>query len=242
MVLSDNANTGAASTLLNCRGEFVDKMNPYIEHYTEGLPEKLAHELEGISAVSLYAGNAVIYRQGDDAECFYYIKKGRVRIFITSENGMEKTLSVVSKGAILGEAAFFDGQPRMSSAKAIQKCELVDSLFPVLKKIALTDMVRRNPDTALELLRLQAQTIRMLSSQVDSITFDSAEQRILHLLSQSMQNSGDNTIVITHEEIGNAVGVSRVTVSKIMSRLCSEGIIQTGYRCIKVLRPLTEEV
>ncbi len=215
----------------------MDKMNPYIEHYTEGLPEKLAHELEGISAVSLYAGNAVIYRQGDDAECFYYIKKGRVRIFITSENGMEKTLSVVSKGAILGEAAFFDGQPRMSSAKAIQKCELV-----VVNRYMLTDMVRRNPDTALELLRLQAQTIRMLSSQVDSITFDSAEQRILHLLSQSMQNSGDNTIVITHEEIGNAVGVSRVTVSKIMSRLCSEGIIQTGYRCIKVLRPLTEEV
>lgn len=215
----------------------MDKMNPYIEHYTEGLPEKLAHELEGISAVSLYAGNAVIYRQGDDAECFYYIKKGRVRIFITSENGMEKTLSVVSKGAILGEAAFFDGQPRMSSAKAIQKCELV-----VVNRYMLTDMVRRNPDTALELLRLQAQTIRMLSSQVDSITFDSAEQRILHLLSQSMQNSGDNTIVITHEEIGNAVGVSRVTVSKIMSRLCSEGIIQTGYRCIRVLKPLTEEV
>ena len=215
----------------------MDKMNPYIEHYTEGLPEKLAHELEGISAVSLYAGNAVIYRQGDDAECFYYNKKGRVRIFITSEKKKKKTLSVVSKGAILGEAAFFDGQPRMSSAKAIQKCELV-----VVNRYMLTDMVRRNPDTALELLRLQAQTIRMLSSQVDSITFDSAEQRILHLLSQSMQNSGDNTIVITHEEIGNAVGVSRVTVSKIMSRLCSEGIIQTGYRCIRVLKPLTEEV
>ncbi len=186
--------------------------------------------LENITAVRMFDKGRVIYHQGDTPDCFYYLKKGRVKIFITSEGGTEKTLSVIGKGAILGEASFFDGQPRMSSARAIARCELVS-----INKNILTDIIRKNPQTAMELLRLQAQTIRMLSAQVDSMTFTGATVRIAQFLIQSSHNSGSDTVAVTHEEIGSVVGVSRVTVSKIISRFVAEGIVKTGYKSIMIL-------
>ena len=175
----------------------------------------------------------IVYSQGDDAHSFYYLKRGRIKIFITSETGMEKTLSVIGKGAILGEAAFFDEQPRISSAKAILKSELVS-----IDQAVLTEIIRRNPQTAMELFKLQAQTIRMLSAQVDSITFSSADSRISKFLLESMHKSNNEFIVnTTHEEIASVAGVSRVTVSKFMIRLSNLEIIKTGYKIIKILNP-----
>ena len=71
-----------------------------------------------------YEKDQMIYWQEEQADCFYCIKKGRVKVFLSSENGMEKTITIVEQG-ILGEAAFFDHMPRVSSAKALVKTELI---------------------------------------------------------------------------------------------------------------------
>lgn len=211
----------------------TEKLNHYIQSYASGLPENLIQVFENIETIRVFEKNAVIYNQDEEAHSFYYLKKGRVKIFITSENGMEKTLTVIGKGAILGEAAFFDEQPRISSAKAMLKCELVS-----IDKNILMDIIRKNPHTAMELFKLQAQTIRMLSAQVDSITFLHADSRIAKFLLESMHKNNKNyTVNATHEEIASVAGVSRVTVSKLMTQLSRKNIVKTGYKTIVVLKP-----
>ena len=73
----------------------------------------------------LYSRGQVIYLQGEPGTCFYYLKKGRVRVFLISDEGSEKTVTVREAGSILGEAAFLDGEPRTTSARAVTDCELV---------------------------------------------------------------------------------------------------------------------
>ena len=198
----------------------------YIQDSQNIMSDLLVRTFEEMPMVRIFDKGRSIYRQGDNAECFYYLKKGRVRIFLASENGTEKTLSVIGKGSILGEAAFFDGQNRMSSASAVVKSELVS-----VNKSILTDIIRREPRTAFEIFRLQAQTIRMLSSQIDGMTFQTAKSRI----AQFLLRSAEDTISVTHEEIASIVGVSRVTVSKILSSLAEEGIVATGYQQIRLM-------
>ncbi len=198
----------------------------YIQDSQNIMSDLLVRTFEEMPMVRIFDKGRSIYRQGDNAECFYYLKKGRVRIFLASENGTEKTLSVIGKGSILGEAAFFDGQNRMSSASAVVKSELVS-----VNKSILTDIIRREPRTAFEIFRLQAQTIRMLSSQIDGMTFQTAKSRI----AQFLLRSAEDTISVTHEEIASIVGVSRVTVSKILSSLAAEGIVATGYQQIRLM-------
>lgn len=204
----------------------MEYINRYVETYASGLSKELTDVLENIPDVKQLLKNEVIYYQGEIAQNFFYLKKGRVRIFMTSENGMEKTLNTISRGTIFGEAAFFDGKPRVSSARALVRCEIV----PITRKV-LEDTFRSHPETAIELLRFQAHTIRMLSAQVDSITFLSAESRVAgFLLDSSEEKDGKTCVFSTHEEIGNAVGASRVTVSRILNKFCRLGYIKTGYK------------
>ncbi len=191
----------------------------------------LTEIFESMPMVRIFDKDRIIYSQGDKPDCFYYLKNGRIKIYITSENGTEKTLSVIDKGAILGEAAFFDERERMSSAKALTRSELI----PISKNI-LTEIIRHYPRAAFELFRLQAQTIRILSQQVDSIAFLSAKSRLCSFLKESgLQNN--NIVTATHEEIGSIIGATRVTVSKLIGELTYLGAIRTGYRKIQILDP-----
>ena len=182
---------------------------------------------ENMPMVRVYDRDKLIYIQGERPECFYYLKHGRVRIYISSRDGEEKTISVVTDGAVLGQAAFFDGRARMSCASAVEKSELV-----TVNRGLLTDIIRKSPECALELLRLQADTIRVLSQELDSMAFRSADSRIASILLEMSRQSSE--IRLTHEELSGLAGVSRVTVSRIISRLNAEGIIKSGYGKITV--------
>lgn len=164
---------------------------------------------------------SIIYHQGDKARCFYYLKKGRVKVVMTSADGMEKTLSTASAGEILGEAAFFDKMPRISSAYALTNIEVI-----AVDEAKLLSLIKDNPELALALLEIQATRIRQLSSQIDAITFMKADGRIASLL---LQSASSNIVNYTHEEIAGIVGVSRVTVSKILNRFKREGLLKTDY-------------
>lgn len=172
---------------------------------------------------AVYECGRMIYWQEEEASCFYYLKSGRVQIFLSSENGSEKTLTILGPGSLLGEAAFFDGLPRVSSARTLARSEIVS-----VHREQLTSYFREDPHLAMEMLRYLARTIRMLSDQVDNMTFLQADRRIARLLTAMAEESGI-CIRCTHEEIGNRVGVSRVTVSKILSQFSRQGWIKPAY-------------
>lgn len=175
-----------------------------------------------------YHKNNMIYWQGEQAECFYYLKNGGVKIFLSSENGTEKTLTLLKPGTLFGEAAFFDGLPRISSAKAMTEAQIIS-----IDRAGLMHYFVEQPELAMDMLAYLAKTVRMLSSQVDNMTFLQADKRIaqllLHLAGQA------NRISTTHEEIANLAGTSRVTVSKILNQFVKNGWVDTQYRTIVIL-------
>jgi len=174
-----------------------------------------------------FAKGEIIYHQGDIADSFYYIKKGKATVFMISPDGMEKTLNTAAKGELIGEGAFFDHKPRVSSAKAVTASELT-----IIDKKILLDLIQKNPPIAFELLEILATRIRLLTTQLDSMTFMQADARIAKLLLDDMV---DGKVSLTHEEIALTVGVSRITVTKVLSRLSAQGILATHYRGIKIL-------
>ena len=64
------------------------------------------------------------------------------------------------------------------------------------------------------------------------MTFMQADARISKVL---LENQADGYVKMTHEEIATAVGVSRVTVSKTLSRFAKKSLISTHYGEIQLL-------
>lgn len=183
-----------------------------------------------LSYTRRFSKGSIIYYQGDRAESFYYLKTGKVRVYMTSPDGVEHTLSSAGRGEILGEAAFFDRMPRISSAKALTNIEVA-----VINEVTLLNLTRNHPRLALELLGLQAARVRQLSNKLDAMTFMKADQRISDVL---LQNADEHSEVkLTHEDIAAQTGVTRVTVSKILKGFRDNGLLRTEYGRIRILDP-----
>ena len=207
----------------------MENFNPY---NVEGNIFRLKNcELfDNLKAPALYEKNQMIYRQGDAADYVYYLKKGKVQIFISSAGGSEKILSIFSEGNLFGKSSFFDKMLRTSCAKALTKSEII-----VIDKKMMADIISRRPDFALDLLEYLSKTVRMFSNQIENMSFLPADKRIARFLADNATNGKSRKIACTHDEIADLIGVSRVTVSKILGKFAQNGWIKTQYRSIKVI-------
>lgn len=170
----------------------------------------------------------LIYLQGTEATCFYYLKEGRVKSYIQSAEGAERVLHIYQTGSLFGEASFFDGLPRVSSAVALTPCLLV----PIDREL-VTREIAQNPELAMAMLNYLARTVRLLSQQVDQMAFRPARWRVAHYL--LTHNAEGCSVLCTQEEIADSVSVSRITVSRILSDFSREGLISQGYRELALL-------
>ncbi|HIW94319.1 MAG TPA: Crp/Fnr family transcriptional regulator [Candidatus Flavonifractor merdipullorum] len=179
-------------------------------------------------AVLPYSPGQLIYLQDTEAQVFYYIVSGTVRCFLSAPTGEERTLTLHHAGDLIGEAAFFDKQPRVSSAVAVTPCTLVSIDRPHLEEV-----FSRRPDLAVSMLEYLARTVRLLSAHVDSAFLQADRRLARYLLTLIPDENG--ILSCTHEELGAAVGLSRVTVSRTLSKFAKDGLIRTGYRSLVIL-------
>ena len=172
----------------------------------------------------------LIYLQDTEATCFYYLKSGRVKSYIQSEDGAERVLNVYTAGSLFGEASFFDELPRVSSAVALSSCEIV----PIDRELVTQEFVR-NPELALAMMKYLARTVRLLSVQVDQMAFRPARWRVANYLLTFSPKTGP--VSCTQEDIAAAVSASRVTVSRVLNDFAQNGWVALGYRTVTLRDP-----
>ena len=175
-----------------------------------------------------YRAGQLVYLQGARPDCFYYLASGSVRSFISTPSGEERVLAVPQAGDLMGEASFFDGCPRVTSAMALEDCRIL-----AISRAQLDAAFQRHPELALPMLQHLARTVRTLSGHVESSSLPARQQVARWLLAQPPGEDG--SLRATHEGIGQAVGLSRVTVSRVLGELSSLGLVGLGYRSVAVL-------
>lgn len=195
-----------------------------------GLPQELFAPFFSAGPAIFYRKGQMIYLQGQPPEYLYCLREGTVRTVISSDRGEEKLLTVYHGGSIFGEASFFDGMPRVSTATAQTDCRIVR-----LSRATVDQLFREDPSLASSMIAYLARTVRLLSGHVDTMSFQKADQRLARLLLNHPSAGGD--IQVTHEELAAALGVSRVTVSRLLSQFAKKGWIETGYGVLRLLAP-----
>lgn len=175
-----------------------------------------------------YQAGQLVYLQGTQPKCFYYLSTGSVRSFISTDSGEERVLTIHRTGDLMGEASFFDGCPRVTSAMTLEEC----LILPVDQQ-QLDAAFQRHPELAMPMLRHLARTVRTLSGHVGAASLP-AHQRVARCLLSQPADS-DSVIHSTHEALGQAAGLSRVTISRVLGELSAQGVVALGYRAVKVL-------
>jgi CRP-like cAMP-binding protein len=167
-----------------------------------------------------YPKGRALYRQDEVSDQVFVVISGRIGITMLRADGQELLIDIVGAGALCGEGAAFDGLPRFSSANALEDCEVL--------VIPATDFCKLMSGHA-GLAPLVVQTIalkqRMLATRLAQVTQASPEGRITELLSQ-ITTPESPTIVLTHQQIANLIGASRITVTRAMQKLRRDGAVR----------------
>ena len=139
-------------------------------------------------------------------------------------------------GSAFGEISLLDEEPRSASVAAIEPCELV-----IIGKEALLDLLRRNPELSLAMIRSLAALVRRLSGNIRTLALKNIYSRLVHLLESRAQHEGDHRVIherLTHQLMADMIGASREMVSRIMSDLIKGGYIETSRELICIKRRL----
>src|SRR5277367_6751442 len=103
----------------------ADKRAILRDHYLFGKlgPQHIDHLNACIVTKTAKRGTS-IFAEGDPGTSLCAIGAGTVRISVRSVDGKDAVLNVLRKGAIVGEIALLDGNPRTADAIAATDCVL----------------------------------------------------------------------------------------------------------------------
>ena len=106
-------------------------------------------EVRAVLKTRSLARGEILFNLGDAGDELYIVQRGRVAIFMPSEEkpGEERPVRIFSSQEALGEMALIDHQPRSMSARALEPSELL-----VLTGQDFQGLLRQHPDMALAVM------------------------------------------------------------------------------------------
>lgn len=204
----------------------------------EGLPEAELSALQELCITRTYPKNTVIINEGDQANAMFICTSGKVKVYVSDENGKEFVLNSMGPGEYFGELSLLDDETRSASVITTDK-----STFSILYKEDFSKVVLNHPDIALVLLRNLASRIRKLTENVKTLALQDVYGRIRKtLLDLSIEREGETVIEekLTQQDIANRIGSSREMVARILKDLATGGYIEIERKQFRILKKLPE--
>ncbi len=186
-----------------------------------------AWELIGLARQENVPARQTIFQVGQKGDSLHIDLEGRVKISLSSEEGKEAILSILSAGEVFGEMSLFDGEPRSAAVTTMEPCR-----FLVLRRQALLPFLEKRPQVMLELIAEMSRRLRATNTLVGNLSFLDLSTRLARILLNLVQQYGkltDQGIVIglklSQEELGHLVGVSRESVNRQLRLWVEAGVI-----------------
>lgn len=187
---------------------------------------------------------AVIFRTGDESGGLYEVVEGKVKLSRYAEDVPtrpqrdESMLMLSGPGQLFGEIAVFDGGLRVATATTVTPAVLRHYAPEVLDTL-----IRSNVDIGYAVLRHVAYRLRFtLERNHDLSRYDRSARvarTIVRLAERFGTYSDDGVLVVRHDltqgELGSLTGVSRETVSKVLTKLSKRGLLRCSVGTIEIL-------
>jgi CRP-like cAMP-binding protein len=209
---------------------------PQADLFKQQMRESLRQETINSRAVTI-AKHDHVYTCGDNDELIYFIESGQIKLLMLSPGGKECLLAIHTAGDIFGELCLSGLGARLETAIALEET--------VIKQIPCSNFLERLGRDALFEGFVQYLAARIADQQqviANLVTVDS-EQRLGKTLLQLARKLGKKDPrsiriepIITHEELSEMVGSTRLRISMFMQRFHNLGLIETNADHFLIIR------
>jgi CRP-like cAMP-binding protein len=186
------------------------------------------HELGQRFRRRAFKRGEVIFHQGDPGAALHVIATGRVKVFVSSDEGDELLLAVLGPSEFVGDLALIDGQPRSASAMALE-----DTQTYVLDQRDFFPFLTQHPQAAIALAVILASRLRRTDERLAEAAFLDLPRRLarqLLALAEAGEMNGHparaRAIALTQRELAEMVGASRQRVNQTLGQWEGQGILR----------------
>jgi CRP-like cAMP-binding protein len=198
-----------------------------------GLSEEQLNDVRQISVDKFCGKGKTIFLEGDDCNGFYIVADGKVKIYKVSFEGKEHILHIYGPGNPFGEVPVFSGKKFPANAQTLLKSHLL--FFP---RTAFVDLISKNPSLALNMLGVLSMRLRQFTVQIENLSLKEVPGRLASYLIYLSREQGRTDVVtlnISKGQLASLLGTIPETLSRILTKMTQQHLIETSSRDIKLL-------
>ncbi|MFA9398295.1 MAG: Crp/Fnr family transcriptional regulator [Clostridiaceae bacterium] len=168
-----------------------------------------------------------IFLEQNELDSLIIINKGKVKAYKYTAEGKEQILYIFSQGDFLGENNL------LKNTKASYNVEVLEKTYIcTIKKEDFQKLIIEKPKIALKVIEELSRRIERLENSVQNMGTKNSEIRVNLVLLEFIERYGIHSnegivinLPLSREGIANYIGVTRETVSRKLSLLYDEEII-----------------
>jgi CRP-like cAMP-binding protein len=203
-----------------------------------GLDSALIRELASVGRRHEHGTRSVIFAQGDEPDAVYIMLSGQVAVNFQMPNGREITLDFLVPPQSFGESAAIDGLPRMVSAVAATRCEVL-----AIGIGAFCDITARHAELQMKLLEITCQRLRMAIELLEDIALLDLPAKLGKRLltvggkmgSARPRGPDSGRVRLRQRDLAMLLGVSRQAVNQQLRCWAARGWIQIRRNELRIV-------
>lgn len=197
------------------------------ELFRDLTPAQMERFHESIHMRTCPAGH-VFYRPGETGEVMFVMKRGSARLYRMASDGRKFVFAQIPPFSVFGEMAWIGQGMYECFAEASE-----DSLICTLSRTDVKRLIVEHPQFAIRLLEVVGRRMVQAERQLEDLAFKGLIPRLANFL---LSEARDGVVAgLTHQDIGERLGVYRETTTYALNELRSAGIIAIGRRQVRIL-------
>lgn len=179
--------------------------------------------------IKTYKKKEIIYWEQDVAQFVYMLEEGEVKTYRTNADGKELITAVYKTGDFFGYLDIIEGEHHSDTAEAMEESQLL-----LIPKADFQQMLYAHPAVSARLVKMLAQAVKEKEESLLQMAYDSVRRRVARALLKLAEDSLNDEIRLSREEMANLVGVAKETLIRTLSDFKSDGLIETRGNIIQL--------
>ena len=199
-------------------------------------PDGILDDIVRRGSIVRHAKGDTIYGQGSSGDSLIVLLGGSLKIINVTGDAREVILGFAKPGALIGEIAVLDGGPRSANVVALEPTEAF-----IIYRRDLMPILRASAEAMFALVEGLCAMIRSTNTLLESHAMHTSARGAANLIQLASQHGRQTTngviidLKITQRDLGNYLGLTRETVSRMLGEFREAGLVELKGNSIVIL-------
>ncbi|HYK44016.1 MAG TPA: response regulator [Parafilimonas sp.] len=182
-----------------------------------------------------YKKKQLLYAEGQRPKAVYYIKKGKVKVYKTNEEGKELITNIFATGDFLGYTYILEEMNYKENAEILEDAEIMK-----IPKDDFVSLITNDTQIARQFIKIITHNVIEKEESLLNLAYSSLRRKVafqlLHILEKFRNNDNNkNELRISRENLAQIAGIATESLIRTLSDFKAEKLIDIQSGTIVIL-------